>query len=256
MRRYVFLLCACLLLSFSAVLPVCADGEIPYLTDAADLLTVAQEKELTEQAESLSLRLGFPVAMYVYSSLYESDNFIGEDFLRLHEMSATEDLILLVVKQEKTQYANTAYYYDLYLYGMGEKRIALEEVDPLLDDPNVFQNLKAGRIDAGLKGYLNAVDGYASNEVDRPNPFLKALIWAFPVSLAAGVIACVCVKISYSMKRKSVDYPLERFAKLQLTEESDMFVGKHVTRRVISSSSGGSGGGGSRGGGRGHAGGR
>lgn len=254
-KQHLFLLCVCLFLMLTAVLPAGAETAVPYLTDQADLLTVTQEKELSEQAEQLSGRLGIRVAMYVYSSPYESDNFIGEDFLQLHGMSVSDDLILLIVKQETPQYANESYYYDLYLYGLGETKITQEEVDPLLDDQNVFTNLKTGKIDAGLRGYLNAVDSYASNGVDRPNPFLKALVWALPVSLAAGLIACVCVKVSYSMKRKSVDYPLDRFAKLQLTEESDVFVGKHVTRRTVSSSSSGSGGG-SRGGGRGHAGGR
>jgi hypothetical protein len=54
-----------------------------------------------------------------------------------------------------------------------------------------------------------------------------------------------------------VDYPLDQFAKLKLTGESDSFIGSFVTKRVIQSGSGGSrGGGSSHGGGGGHAGGR
>jgi hypothetical protein len=64
------------------------------------------------------------------------------------------------------------------------------------------------------------------------------------------------VYASYKAKKKSVDYPLDQFAKLELTSQDDVFVGSFVTKRVIQSSGGGGGGGSSRGGGGGHAGGR
>ncbi len=65
------------------------------------------------------------------------------------------------------------------------------------------------------------------------------------------------VVAAYRKKRASVDYPLDRFAKLELTHESDSFVREYTTRTYSprSSSSGGSGGG-RHGGGGGHRGGR
>ena len=239
------LLAAMLLL----IIPAAADNDFPYLTDEADLLSSSEEAQIERMTQDLSERLQCKVALMTYRSDLSYDNFIGTDFLSRYGMSASDDLILLIVKQE-----GGFYYYDLYLYGMGERMIAEEEVDPLLDDENVFNNLKSGRIEAGLRGFLNAVEPLCTNETLRPNPYWRAFPVALLISLAVGVILCVIVKVSYTMKRKSVDYPLDRYAKLELTEQSDVFTGTHVTRRKISSDSGSSGG--SRGGGRGHAGGR
>ena len=63
---------------------------------------------------------------------------------------------------------------------------------------------------------------------------------------------------AYKMKKKSVDYPLDRYAKLDLTHQSDRFVREYVTRTYSprSSGGGGGGGGGRHGGGGGHRGGR
>ena len=70
------------------------------------------------------------------------------------------------------------------------------------------------------------------------------------VGLLAGGGAVLGVFLYYRKKQHGESYPLDRYAKLQLTEAEDRFVGSFVTRtRVQSSSSGG--GGGSHGGHRG-----
>ena len=48
---------------------------------------------------------------------------------------------------------------------------------------------------------------------------------ALLMALVIATVTCVSVKKAYSMKKKSVDYPLDQFAKLELTEESDDFLG-------------------------------
>jgi uncharacterized membrane protein len=64
------------------------------------------------------------------------------------------------------------------------------------------------------------------------------------------------VVASYKKRRATVDYPLDRYAKLSLTKESDAFVREYTTRTRVSSSSSGGGGGSRHGGGGGHRGGR
>ena len=65
----------------------------------------------------------------------------------------------------------------------------------------------------------------------------------------AGVVA------AYKHKKASVDYPLDRYATLELTKEKDSFVRQYTTR-TYSPRSSSSGGGSRHGGGGGHRGGR
>ena len=232
------------------VLPVAAGAGIPAVTDRAALLSESEETALVSAVKAASGSLGCPVALVTYSNPDPDRNYIGEDFLRDNGLTLEDDLLLLIVKQE-----NSTYYYDLYHYGVAETLITKGEVDVILDTPDVYDNLKSGRIAEGLRAFLRvAVEEGADND-RRLNPYLATLTWAFPVSLVIALGACVGVKIRYTMKLKSVDYPLDRYARLELTDHYDLFVGKTVTRRTIQSSSGGSSGG-SRGGGSGHAGGR
>ena len=57
------------------------------------------------------------------------------------------------------------------------------------------------------------------------------------LALAIAAAAMFLVVRSYSMKHQPVDYPFNQFTKLNLQEESDLFVDKQVTSRVISDNS-------------------
>lgn len=232
------------------LMPVAADGGIPAVTDRADLLSKSEEAALVSAVKATTGRLGCPVALVTYSDPDPDDNYIGVDFLRENGLTMDDNLLLLIVKREKS-----SYYYDLYLYGVAETQITKGEVDTVLDTPEVFSNLKSGRTAEGLHAFLQVTEAEGTDDDRRLNPYLATLVWAFPLSLVIALAACIGVKIRYSMKLKSVDYPLDRYARLELTEHDDQFVGRTVTRRTIQSSSGGSSGG-SRGGGGGHAGGR
>ena len=61
---------------------------------------------------------------------------------------------------------------------------------------------------------------------------------------------------AYRKKKATVDYPLDRYARLELTHESDSFVREYTNRTYSPRSSGGGGGGSRHGGGGGHRGGR
>lgn len=54
------------------------------------------------------------------------------------------------------------------------------------------------------------------------------------IALIIAVIAAVSVVRNYSMKYKPVDYPFDQFTKLNLQEQSDRFIEKRVTSRIVS----------------------
>ncbi len=255
-RVWIFVLC--ILLTLPCVLSVQAatvGGE--YVTDAYGLLSADEAVGANAFYAFTSERIGCPIYACTYESTDERDRYIGDEFLDDRGLSSGDDVLLLIITKNLDTFGDD-YYYDLYLYGAAEKKITLDEVDVILDTPDVYYSLKSGKLLDGILSFAAAAEAQYLNGVDRPNPYLRALPVAFIISAIIAIICCVCVKKAYSMKKKSVDYPLDQFASLELTDQSDTFMGSFVTRRVISSGSrGGSGsGGGGRGGGGGHAGGR
>ena len=65
------------------------------------------------------------------------------------------------------------------------------------------------------------------------SPYLMALPVAILIGVIAAAVAIVMVIRNYSMKHKPVEYPLDRFTKLDLREKQDVFLGSHVTSRTI-----------------------
>ena len=244
----------CALLTVALLLPASAEGQDPSqrIYDRADFLSDAEEERLEALAAEKATYGGCPIYVAthnMYVEGYYQGRYPGEKFLRDHGLSSKSDLILLVVTLDRG-----TYYYDLYLYGDAWDRINSKEVDYILDADGVYDNLKGGRLEAGLTAFMGlSAQGY-KGRVGASYGVIIAV--TLTISLLIGFFSCLGVYHSYKAKKKSVDYPLDQFAKLELTKEEDVFVGSFVTKRVIQSSGGGGGGGSSHGGGGGHAGGR
>ena len=257
MKR-VLIFTLCLLLLLPCVISVQAEETIPHVTDEYEVLPWADVMELEPMLAEISERMGCRLLVATYESEWESDRYIGEEYLEDMGLSLEDDVVLLIITKNLDSYGDD-YYYDLYLYGSAEKRITQDEADVILDTPEVYNAIKSGRLMSGILAFAEVTEAQYANETVRPSPYAMAFPVALLMALVIATVTCVSVKKAYSMKKKSVDYPLDQFAKLELTEESDDFLGSFVTRRVISTGSsgrGGGGGGGGRGGGGGHAGGR
>ena len=221
------------------------------VTDKDNLLSTEDERRINEALLAATEAAGIPVCAYVFSSdvgYYGRVEYFGDDFLSEHGLSRQDELILLVV-------AVTHYevYYDLYLYGDAWDRINQKERDYILDDSRVYNNLKNARIADGLCAYASVS---AEAYVGRLGvSWQLILIVALIAGAIAGGVSVSSIAASYKKKNPSQSYPLDRFAKLELTRERDHEIGKFVTTTIISSGSRGGHGGG-RGGGGGHAGGR
>ena len=252
--RCVLCMLLCVVLTLAAILPASA-SQLPEqrIFDEADFLNSGEEVKLGTLAVEKASECGCPIYVATYrvpsgGSSYQY-RYEGEDFLDDHGLSMQEDLILLVVTLDRG-----TYYYDLYLYGDAWDRINSKEVDYILDHDEVYDNLKGGLLEDGLVAFLElSAQGYAGRVGTSYGVIVTV---ALIISLLISFFVCLGVYKSYKAKKKSVDYPLDQFAKLKLTQESDVFTGSFVTSRVIQSSSGGGRGGSSHGGGGGHAGGR
>lgn len=257
----VVLLCwvALLTLSLVAILPVGATT-YPALSveervyDPADLLTSAQATKLTDHMNQLSAENGVGLYLATYQAKGYYDDFIGDEYCSQVRDLWGEDAILLIITYDTS---DGCYYYDMYTYGHANSAINQKEVNYVLDNPDVYDNLKGGNLAPGATAFFT----WSAKAYDGRVGISYAII--FPVCLVIasviGFFVCLGVAASYRKRRPSVDYPLDRYAKLALTDSRDIFAGKSVTRTYIppsNSSSGSRGGGSSHGGGGGHRGGR
>ncbi len=258
MKRQGIMLICILLLAVLLCLPTAA-AENVILRDFEQMLSESEKSALSVQLAALSSKSECALAVMTRADAsfdFAGDSYsrtaymekVGNAFLREEGLNRQTDLILLIVTKGRG-----GYYYDMFLYGEAYDNINQKEIDYILDHDDVYDNLKGGRIYDGVTAFASlAAKGY-TGRVGASYAVIASV--SFCIALAVAIGACVGVKVSYGMKKKSIDYPLDRFAKLNLTERSDVFTGSFVTKRVIQTGNGGSAGrgGGSRGG---HAGGR
>ena len=262
MRHGVRWIFGLLLLAAVLTLSACAGApDVPEVLDSDDLLTPGERSVLESEVRAAADAAGCAFSVVFYRSAGGSDSYLGEDYLEDYGLSDSADLVLLVVTLEDSgrDLPGDGYYYDLYLYGSASRRILQGEANAILDAGAVYGPLKSGRLAEGTGAFLElAAAEYGNGDYER-SPYLRALPVAAVIALAIGGVSCMLVKRSYSVRHRPVEYPLEHFARLELTAQEDRFVGSFVTKRVISSGHGGGGGvhrGGHRGGGSRHGGGR
>jgi uncharacterized membrane protein YgcG len=123
----------------------------------------------------------------------------------------------------------------------------------MLDDYDVYGTLKSGEIFDGTRAFFELTKTAYTGRVGVPIPVIVLIAAAISIGIAFAVRGAVIAV--YRKKKASVDYPLDRYARLELTHESDSFVREYTTR-TYSPRSSGSGGGSRHGGGGGHRGGR
>ena len=254
MKRRVCFLLAVFLLSTLFCLPV-AGETIPdeVVFDRADLLDDAEMKAVKEAVLDAweASDCAFFVATHEVSAYTSTAyKYEGDDFLREQGLSNKNDIVLLVVTLDQG-----TYFYNIYTYGKADSKISQKEVDYILDHDDVYDNIKGGKLAVGISAAMSLSAEAFEGRVGVSYAIVVTV--SLIIALIIGIIACVSVHASYKMKRKSVDYPLDRFANLKLTGQSDVFTGSFITKRIIQTNSGGRGGSGSsHGGGGGHRGGR
>ncbi len=216
--------------------------------DKDDRLTDAQEQEINASLAEAREAMGIPVCVYVFATNY-SESYWGEDFLAEYGLSSGTDFVLLVV-----EYTPFDINYYMYTYGDAYAKINQKEIDYILDDSTVYYHIKDGDPATGICAFAElTAEAYAGR---LGVSWALILIGALIIGCIAGGIGVSSISASYKRKNPSQSYPLDRFAKLELTHQSDRVVGKFVTHTVISSGSrpgsggrpGGGGGGGYRGG--------
>lgn len=249
-RAIAAVLLAVLALSVLCVLPLSASDGGSRVYDPADLITAAEETALQAKMAALSDTADVELYLATYKAQNRFDDYIGDEYCRDIRDLWGEDAVLLIVTYDAS---DRMYYYDMYTYGEANYAINQKEVNYILDKREVYNNIKGGYVAEGVEAFFEWSAKAYEGRVGAS--------WALIISVSAiialviGLVVRAGVVASYRRKKASVDYPLDRYAKLELTREKDSFVNEFVTRTYSPRNNGG--GGGSRhGGGGGHRGGR
>jgi len=218
--------------------------------DPSGMLTVSEAANLGTLLDELSAEYGVELYLATYVADDRYDDFYGDDYCRrVKNLNGTNAVLLVVTYEER----NRTYYYNMYTYGEANHSINQKEVNYILDTYDVYYNLKDGNVYEGAAVFFEMSADAFTGRVGAPIGIIVVISAIISLIIAFGVRAAVVAV--YKKKKASVDYPLDRYASLELTHESDSFVREYTTRTYVPRS-GGSSGGGRHGGGGGHRGGR
>ncbi len=219
-----------------------ADSEQKTVYDRAGLFTQEESNELEFRANELFSKLEYDIYIVTDrpSISYSPVSYFGDDFI--DEYGITGNTIILIIT------ANRDNNYDTYRYENAYNKLSDSETDRILDNSDVYYNIKSGEYFEGAMAFIELT----YDEITLSIGELTAI--AVIIALIIALIFFICVYVSYNKKMRSEKYPLERYATLDLKENTDAFAGRFVTSRRIprSNGSGRSGGGRSVGGGGGH----
>lgn len=195
--------------------------------------------------------------------LYTQQSLSGEPpsdgaIRRLFNIESGDSAVVLAIY---TKGRSADYGYTMYTFGDAYEIFSDRDVDRILDDNDVFSAIKGGRrIEAGATRFF-ALSGahVASYYKDQAASASAREARRLPMTILVGAIAAVLagggsvlgVFLYYRRRRRGESYPLDRYARLDLTVRHDRFVGSFVTRTRVKSSSSGGGRGGGGGGARG-----
>lgn len=224
--------------------------------DLLGILSEEDEKSLSPSAQTDTHGIEFH--LITMQTAYADDYLTNSEIRTMLDLSDfyphKTHAVVLVVRMTG---ANNKFYYDMYTYGDASEAFSDHDVNRILDTDAVYDNLKAGNVKDGATAFFSLcadeIDGHykALAVKERRKPLVVILIAAVAGLVSAGG-SILGVVLFYRKKQHGVTYPLDRYARLNLTHREDRFVGSYVTRVRVQSSNGGSGSrGGSRGGGGG-----
>lgn len=257
MKKALFVCALSLLLALACFLPICATQAAPTegaVIDLLDLLSPTEEKSIFPKTPLHGVKF----YLITMQTAYPDDRPTDHEICITCGIENTYDIEPAVVLVVRKAGAGDAFYYDMYTYGDAYDIFSNQEIDRVLDADAVYNNLKAGNVNDGAAAFFSLcaaeIDEHYGRLAakERRKPLTVVLIAVGVGTLTAGG-SILAVVLSYRKKRHGESYPLDRYARLNLTHREDRFVGSFVTRvrvRTNSSSHGGSrgGGGGFRGG--------
>ena len=233
--------------SFALTLTSCGEkiDNSNCIYDRANIISDADKAKIKAAAENAN-NAEFLIVTHDAS---DGTTLYGDTVLSQLGKETDENTVIFVITLSRS-----VYYCNMYTYGVAERRISDSEVeDILLYNDEVISQIKSGRLGDAM---VSCIEG-SDRAIELP--WIIIIVIAVIIGFAAGGITCGVTIAKYKMKMQPTNYPLDKYAKMELTDEDDVFINSRVTVQRISNGSegrsGGRSGGGSFGGGSGHRGG-
>ena len=145
MRKTLFLPLL-LVLAVLLILPVCAAGYTK-IDDRAGFFSEGTAWNTETLTGNGAGRFSYYLLTDI-ASTYPSDS----QALSRCGISKKDDAVILAVYQT----SDGTYRYDIYTFGAAHEAFSDSDIDEVLDTPGVYNNIKAGKIEAGVKAFLAA----------------------------------------------------------------------------------------------------
>ena len=148
MKRIIALIISILMLTLLlSSLSVSADSA-DRVFDPAGLLSGSEEASLTEHIKALEEKSGIKFYFVSYKTTSSYDSYSPEQFVSDYGITESNFVLLTVVKRSY----EINYYIDTW--GVTESRISDKEVNYILDDTDVYDNIKYGNIYDGSVAFF------------------------------------------------------------------------------------------------------
>jgi len=242
MKRYVSLLLIVLLMCLAVAPAASAASDI--LVDGADLLTPAEETRLREKLTELADLYKAQIAIITVEN---TEGLSPDDFINFvydsynYGFGPNRDGVMIVVDMGSRTYR-------ILTNGMANDAIGSDGIDQIGDviAPNLSDGEYADAFDSFLEECAYYLDGHING---FPFEFGKNLLISLVIALVAALVVTGVLK--GQLKTVRSQYAAGDYIKpgsLQVTQASDMFLFRTVTKRAKpkNNSSGGSSSGGGR----------
>ena len=227
-----------LICAFSLALAICANASYG-IFDEIGVLSNSEEVEIEEALHKASNKTGlsFYVGLIEENSLFYS-SFVSRNYLDTH------NTVLLLI-DDLDRYTD-GFCYTLHLFGDAVDRISVGEENRILDSLRVkkLKEEDGSGLVSGICAFAKLTARKAGNSAGITSGTVILCI-VISVLGASGIFLLIVIK-RYKKKKRGTSYPFDQFTKLELTDSSDVFLTKTVTRRRYRSSSSSSGSSGSR----------
>ena len=223
LKRILLFTAAILLLSALLTISCYAEQSSKAVYDRANIFTPEEEALIEAAADKC-----FPnkkASVYIVTDSSSRVSYFGDDFKQ--EYDVNKNAVILIITD------NLNNNYDIYTYGSCNRKMSFSEIDAILDDPEIYDNIKY-EYDPAYAAIRFIELSADACETKVGSAIILGIIFGITVS----GITFGCVVYSYKKKSRSEKYPLERFANLELTMHEDNFAGSFVTRRVIRTNNG------------------
>jgi len=212
----------CLTLTVAGV----ARQEIPHLSDAADLLDASEEQllqsRMVEIGDTYNVEIAIATVPTVgdttvaaYAESYYRENSIGYG-------ESDDGVLLLVAMQESECY--------IFCDGLGQDAISLEDIEWIFDA--FVSSVSDGDYAQAFHTFIDECEYEINGEINGfPFGFFENLLISLVIGLVAAFIVTAVMKGQLkSVRRQPAATEYTKEGSMQVTQSSDMFLYRTVSR--------------------------